>query len=64
MKRVLLVEFQEQGGTVNAASYSVLERLKTAMRNKRKGLLTRGVILLHDNTRPHTARVHDWTAWG
>jgi histone-lysine N-methyltransferase SETMAR len=58
MKGVLLVEFQEHGETVNAASYcSLLERLKTAIRNKRKGLLSRGVILLHDNARPHTARL-------
>ena len=35
----------------------LLERLKTAIRAKRKGLLTQGVILLHDNARPHTARL-------
>jgi len=57
MRGVLLVEFQERGTTVNASSYcSLLERLKTAIRTKRKGLLTQGVILLHDNARPHTAR--------
>ena len=58
MRGVLLVEFQERGTTVNASSYcSLLERLKTAIRTKRKGLLTQGVILLHDNDRPHTARL-------
>jgi len=58
MRGVLLVEFQEHGRTVNASSYcSLLERLKTAIRTKRKGLLTQGVILLHDNARPHTARL-------
>jgi len=36
MKGVVLVELQEQGGTGNAASYcSLLERLKTAIRNKK-----------------------------
>jgi histone-lysine N-methyltransferase SETMAR len=58
MKGVLLIEFQERGRSVTAASYcSLLERLKTAIRNKRKGLLTQGVILLHDNARPHTAHL-------
>jgi len=58
MRGVLLVEFQEHGRTVNASSYcNLLERLRTAIRTKRKGLLTQGVILLHDNTRPHTARL-------
>jgi histone-lysine N-methyltransferase SETMAR len=58
MKGVLLVEYQEHGRTVTAASYcSLLERLKAAIKNKRPGLLTRGVLLLHDNARPHTARL-------
>ena len=58
MRGVLLVEFQEHGRTVNASSYcSLLERLKTAIRTKRKGMLTQGVILLHDNARPHTAHL-------
>jgi histone-lysine N-methyltransferase SETMAR len=58
MNGVLLVEFQEPGRTVTAASYcSLLERLKAAIKNKRPGLLTRGVILLHDNARPHTAHL-------
>jgi histone-lysine N-methyltransferase SETMAR len=55
---VLLVEFQERGQTVNAASYcALLERLKQAILRKRRGLMTKGVILLHDNARPHTARL-------
>ena len=58
MRGVLLVEFQEHDRTVNASSYcSLLERLKTAIRTKRKGLLTQEVILLHDNARLHTARL-------
>ena len=31
--------------------------LRDAIRRKRPGLLTRGVLLLHDNTRPHTTRL-------
>jgi len=41
MRGILLVEFQEHGRTVNASSYcNLLERLKTAIRATRKGLLT------------------------
>jgi hypothetical protein len=55
-KGVLLVEFMEKGTTINAASYcATLERLKTAIKRKRPGLLTKGVSILHDNARPHVA---------
>jgi histone-lysine N-methyltransferase SETMAR len=54
-KDVLLVEFMKKGTTINAASYcATLERLKTAIKRKRPGILTKGVIL-HDNARPHVA---------
>ncbi|GFW34467.1 histone-lysine N-methyltransferase SETMAR [Trichonephila clavipes] len=33
------------------------EAIRRAIQNKRKGMLTNGVSLLHDNTRPHTAHV-------
>ncbi|GFX22070.1 mariner Mos1 transposase [Trichonephila clavipes] len=48
---VLLVEFMQQGTTINAASYcATLIKLRRAIQNKR-----RGVLLLHDNARPHSA---------
>lgn len=54
----LLIEYAEPGQNINANRYcATLQRLRTAIKNKRRGLLTRGVILLHDNARPHTANV-------
>lgn len=55
---VLLVDFMPQGKTVTADAYcETLRRLRRAIQNKRRGMLTRGICLLHDNARPHTARV-------
>jgi histone-lysine N-methyltransferase SETMAR len=55
---VLLTNFQKKGDNVNSESYcEVLLMLRDAIRRKRPGLLTRGVLLLHDNARPHTARL-------
>jgi hypothetical protein len=33
----------------------LVNELKPAIRSKRRGLLSKRVLLLHDNTRPHTA---------
>lgn len=53
---VLLVEFMEPGTTITAAVYcETLRRLRRAIQNKRRGKLTAGVVLIHDNARPHTA---------
>jgi hypothetical protein len=40
-----IVEFMQQGTTTKS----------WAIRNKRSGMLTYGIVLLHDNARPHTA---------
>src|SRR5258705_10197237 len=53
---VLLAHFQPKGQNVTAASYcDVLLKLRNAIRRTHPGLLSRGVILQHDNDRPHTA---------
>jgi hypothetical protein len=55
-KGVLLVDFLTKGDTVNADRYcDTLSRLREAIHRKRPGLLRTGVILLHDNARPHSA---------
>jgi len=43
---------------VNAAYYaSILHKLRDAIKEKRRGTLSRGVRLLHDNAPVHTAAV-------
>jgi len=53
----ILVHFQENGQTVTSARYSdvLVNELKPAIQSKRWGLLSKRILLLHDNTRPHTA---------
>ena len=55
-KGIILIEFLPQAKTINAARYcETLKQLKRAIQNKRREMLTKGVCLLHDNARPHTA---------
>ncbi|GFU07926.1 histone-lysine N-methyltransferase SETMAR [Trichonephila clavipes] len=49
---IVLLEFMALGTTINAATYcQTLKRLRRAIQNKRRGMLTNGVRLLHDNAR-------------
>ena len=51
----LLIDFLQRETTMNAQRYSqTLTTLPQAIKSKRPGKLTRGVILLDDNARPHT----------
>jgi hypothetical protein len=43
------MEFLPQGSTINP-----LKKLRRAIQNKRRGMLSRGVVMLQDNARPHT----------
>ena len=49
----------EKGVTVTSVNYCNMLRneLRPAIRSKRRGSLTQGVLLLHDNARPHTAHL-------
>ena len=53
----ILVYFQEKGQTVTSARYSdmLVSELKPTIRWKHWRLLSKRVLLLHDNVRPHTA---------
>jgi transposase len=33
-----------------------LQELRRAIQNKRRGMLSAGIVFLHDNARPHTAQ--------
>jgi len=53
---VHLVEFLPQGTPINSAVYcEKLKKLRRAIQNKRRGMLSATVLLLHDNGRPHSA---------
>jgi len=53
----ILKTYQEHGTTVTSAMYcDMLQReLKPAICSKRRGKLSKKILLLHDNARPHTA---------
>ncbi|GFW48766.1 mariner Mos1 transposase [Trichonephila clavipes] len=54
---VLLVDFMPQGTTIFSDAYcATLRILRRALQNKRSGMLSKGVLLLYDNARPHTSR--------
>jgi hypothetical protein len=56
-KGVLMVEFKQQGTTITPeVCYETLKNcVGPAIQNKRRGMLTYGVVLFYDNARPHTA---------
>jgi len=53
----ILETYHERGTTVTSATYcDVLKReLKPTIRSKRRGKLSKEILLLHDNARLHTA---------
>ena len=53
---ILLIDWVPHGATINSQYYiTVLENLRESIKQNRRGKLTRGVLLLHDNARPHTS---------
>jgi hypothetical protein len=50
-----LTEFVPSGTTTKTDVYcETLNNRRRSIQNKRRGMLTKGVVLLHDNARPHT----------
>ena len=67
-KRVLLVDFMATGTTINADRYcETLPKFGPAIQNQRKGMLSKGVSILHDNARPNaacqTVTLLQWFGW-
>ena len=52
-KGVLLVDFLPQGNT--CVYCDTLKKLRCAIQNKQRGMLSWGVVMIHDNACPHTA---------
>jgi histone-lysine N-methyltransferase SETMAR len=53
---LLLIDYLPKGETINKEYYAnLMPQLRDAIVQKRRGKITPGVLLLHDNARPHTA---------
>ena len=55
---VILEQYVPRGNTEKSVTCADLlkNHLRPAIKSKRRGLLSTGVLLQHDNARPHTAR--------
>jgi hypothetical protein len=63
-KSVLLVEFLPRGSTINTGVYcDTLKKLRRAIQNKRRGMLSWGVVMLNDNAGPHTLPLQHKISW-
>ena len=57
-KGVIMVDFSPKRGTITGVDYAkLLVQLRTAIREKRRGKLSTGVLLQQDNARVHTCKV-------
>lgn len=57
-KGILLIDFLEHGHTITGDYYAnLLTKLHGEIKAKRRGILRRGVLLLHDNAPAHTSAV-------
>ena len=54
---VIMLDFLAKKSTITGAYYAnLLDQLKTAVREKRRGKLSKGILLQQDNARVHTCR--------
>lgn len=55
---VLLIDYKEKGVNITGQYYAnIVHQLRDAIKEKRRGKLTKGVLLLHDNAPVHTAHI-------
>ena len=53
-----MLDFLPKRSTITGVYYAnLLDQLRTAIREKRRGKLSKGVLLQHDNARVHTCKV-------
>jgi len=54
-KGILLTEFMAPGTTITSEVYcETLNKLRRSIQNKWHRMLAKGIVLLHNNARPHT----------
>ena len=57
-KGILLIDYMPHKTTITSQYYAdLLGRLRESIKSKRRGMLTKGVLLLHDNAPVHKGRV-------
>ena len=57
-KGVIMLDFLPKRSAITGVYYAnLLDQLRTAIREKRRGKLTKGVLLQQDNARVHTCKV-------
>lgn len=57
-KGILLIDYKEKGVNITGTYYSnILRQLREAIKEKRRGKLAKGVLLLHDNAPVHSAHI-------
>jgi histone-lysine N-methyltransferase SETMAR len=55
---ILLIDYKDKGVTITGEYYArLLEQLKEAVKEKRRGKCSKGVLLLHDNAPVHMSNV-------
>ena len=52
-----MLDFLPKRSTITGVYYANLDQLRTAIREKRRGKLSKGVLLQQDNARVHTCKV-------
>ena len=62
-KGILLIDYLDKGQTITGEYYaSLLRQLRIKIKSKRRGKLSKGVLLLQDNAPVHNAHVATTTA--